>query len=126
MYQIERIDNTSFYVKAIGNFPPPVAEKFVEEFEEMITDIKEGLRVIVDITDAILLHINSIEIILNLLKRDNDKLHRSAFIISKNPPLIEEFKYLLGKAENPKRKVVTTLDEAMEWIGVSKIVIKRD
>lgn len=74
----------------------------------------------------ILLHVNSIEIILNLLQRDNDKLYRSEFIISRNPPLNEEFKYLLEKAESPKRKVVTTLDEAREWIGVSKIIIRRD
>jgi len=92
----------------------------------MTTDIKEGLRVIVDITDAILLHINSIEIVLNLLQKDNDKLHRSAFIISGNPPLNEEFKYFLDKADNPKRKVVSNLDEAKEWIGVSKFVIRRD
>ncbi|MGB5910563.1 MAG: hypothetical protein WBH31_05145 [Promethearchaeia archaeon] len=126
MYQIEKLDDKSFYIKAIGSFPPPVAERFVKEFKEKIIDIKEGLRVIVDITDAILLNINSIEIILNLLQRDNDKLYRSAFIISGNPPLNEEFKYLLEKAENPKRKVVSTLNEAKKWIGVSKIIIRRD
>lgn len=92
----------------------------------MNKDIKDGLRVIVDITDAIFLSINSIEIILNLLKRDNDKLYRSAFVISLNPPLGKEFKYLLEKAENPKRLVVTTLDEAKEWIGISEIIIRRD
>ena len=126
MYKIERIDTNSFYIKATGNFPPPVAERFVKEFEGIIKDIKEDLRVIVDITDAILLDINSIEIVLNLLKRDNYKLYRSAFVISKNPPLDEEFKYLIEKAENPKRKVVSTLDEAKEWVGISEIIIKRD
>jgi len=104
MYQIERLDDTTFYIKAIGTFPPSVAENFVKEFEDLTKDIKSNLKVIVDITDAILLKIKSIETILNLLKRDNEKLYRSAFVISNNPPLGKEFKFILEKAESPKEK----------------------
>ena len=125
MYQIKQIDNTSFYIKAIGTFPPPVAENFVKEFEDLTKNIDSNLKVIVDITDAILLKIESIEIILDLLKRDNRKLYRSAFIISENPPLDEEFKYILEKAQSPKRRIVSNLDEAKEWIGIEEIIFKK-
>ena len=84
------------------------------------------MSIILDITDAILLSINSIELILMLLKRNNEKLFRSAFIISENPPLSEEFRYIIEKAASPKRKIVSNLEEAKEWIGIQKIVIKKD
>lgn len=125
MYQIEKINDTCFYIKATGTFPPPVAERFIKEFEEITKDINENLSIIVDITDAILLSINSIELILELLKRDNERLFRSAFIIGKNPPLNEEFKYLLDHAKSPKRKIVANIEKAKEWIGIDKIVFKK-
>jgi len=125
MYQIEKINDTCFYIKATGTFPPPVAERFIKEFKELTKDINENLSIIVDITDAILLSINSIELILELLKRDNERLFRSAFIIGKNPPLKEEFKYLLDHAQSPKRKIVSNLEEAKEWIGIDKVVVKK-
>ncbi|MFW9938377.1 MAG: hypothetical protein ACFFD5_12070 [Candidatus Thorarchaeota archaeon] len=125
MYQIERIDDTSFYIKAIGTFPPPVAEKFVKEFEELTKNIESNLKVIVDITDAILLKIESIESILDLLIRDNEKLYRTAFVISNNPPLGKEFKFILEKAESPKRRIVSTLNEAKEWLGIEEIKIRK-
>ena len=125
MYQIEKINDTCFLIKATGTFPPPVAERFVKEFKELTNNINENLSVIVDITDAILLSIDSIELILELLKRDNERLFRSAFIIEKNPPLSEEFKYLLDHAKSPKRKIVSSLEEAKEWIGIDKIVVKK-
>jgi len=125
MYQIERLDDTTFYIKAIGTFPPSVAENFVKEFEDLTKDIKSNLKVIVDITDAILLKIKSIETILNLLKRDNEKLYRSAFVISNNPPLGKEFKFILEKAESPKRRIVSTLNEAKEWLGIKEIKIRK-
>lgn len=126
MYQIEKINDTSFYIKATGTFPPPVAERFKNEFEELTKDIIDNLSLIIDISDAILLSINSIELILMLLKRNNKKLFRSAFVISENPPLSEEFRYLLEKAASPKRKIVSNLKEAKKWIGIQDIVIKKD
>jgi len=125
MYQIEKIDDTTFYIKAIGTFPPSVAENFVKEFEVLTKGIINNLKIIVDITDAILLQIESIEIILNLLKKNNEKLYRSAFVISNNPPLGKEFKYILEKAESPKRKIVSTLGKAKEWIGIKEIEIRK-
>lgn len=125
MYQIEKLNETTFYIKATGTLPPPVAERFIKEFRELTKDIRNNLSIIVDITDAILLSINSIEIILKLLKKNNKKLFRSAFIIAKNPPLSEEFKYLLDRAKSPKRKIVSNLDEAKEWIGIEKVAVKQ-
>ncbi len=125
MYQIEKINDTSFYIKATGTFPPPVAERFIKEFEELTKDIHDKLSIIVDIKDAILLSIDSVDIILELLKNNNERLFRSAFIIAKNPPLSEEFKYLLDRAQSPKRKIVSDLEEAKEWIGIEKIVFKQ-
>jgi hypothetical protein len=125
MYQIEKISDTCFLIKATGTFPPPVAERFVKEFKEVTKDVDENLSIIVDITDAILLSIASIEIILELLKSDNERLFRSAFIIEKNPVLNEEFRYLLDHAQSPKRKIVSSLEEAKEWIGINKVVVKK-
>ena len=125
MYQIEKISDTCFLIKATGTFPPQVAERFVKEFKELTKDINENLSIIVDITDAILLSIDSIGIILELLKSDNERLFRSAFIIEKNPALIEEFRYLFDHAKSPKRKIVSSLEEAKEWIGINKVVVKK-
>ena len=125
MYQVEKIGDTCFLIKATGTFPPPVAEKFIKEFKELTKDVSENLSIIVDITDAILLSINSIDIILELLKSDNERLFRSAFIIEKNPALTEEFRYLLDHAQSPKRKIVSNLEEAKEWIGIDKVVVKK-
>jgi hypothetical protein len=126
MYQIEKINETCFYIKATGTFPPPVAEKFIEEFSELTKDLHDKLSIIVDITDAILLSINSVEIILEFLKKNNNRLFRSAFIISRNPPLSEEFKYIIEKAASPKRKIVSNLEEAKEWIGIKEVIVKKD
>ena len=125
MYQIEKLRENKFYIKAIGTFPPPISEKFVKEFEELTKDIKSGLCVIVDITDAILLKLDSIQIILDLLRRNNDKLHRSAFVITKNPPLSEEMRYLIEKASSPKRKIVSNLEDAKKWIEIEKVIIRK-
>jgi len=125
MFQIEKLNETSFYIKAIGTFPPTVAQNFVKEFEDLTREIKSNLRVIVDITDAIFLKFDSIEIILDLLKRDNEKLYKSAFVISKNPPLDEEFTYILKKAQSPKRKIVSNLDEAKKWIEIEDIIFRK-
>ena len=121
MYQIEKLNKTSFYIKATGTFPPPVAERFIKEFGELTKNVHEKMSVIVDISDAILLNIDSIEIILDLLRRN-----RSAFIISKNPPLDEEFQYLINRAQSPKRKIVSSLEEAKEWVGIEKVIFRKD
>ena len=126
MQQIEKIGDNSFCIKAIGTFPLPVAEKFVIEFEDLTKNIHENLNIIVDITEAILLRIESIEIILDLLKRNNEKLNKSAFIISKNPPLGVEFKYIIEHAQSSKRKIVSNLEDAKEWIGIGDIIFKKD
>ena len=125
MYQIEKLEENKFYIKADGTFPPPVSERFVKEFESLTKNVESGLCVIIDIEDAIFLTLDSIQIILDLLKRNNEKLHRSAFIISKNPPLSEEINYLLEKASSPKRKIVSNLEEAKKWVGIKKIIFKR-
>ena len=125
MYQIEKLQENKFYIKATGTFPPPVAEKFVKEFNELIKNEKDDLSVIIDITDAIFLNLDSFEIILDLLKRNNNNLYRSAFIVAYNPPLSEEIKYILEKAASHKRKIVPSLKEAKKWIGVEDIIIKK-
>jgi hypothetical protein len=125
MYQIEKISDTCFLIKATSTSPPPVAERFIKEFKELTKDVSENLSIIVDITDAILLSINSIDLILELLKSDNERLFRSAFIIEKNPVLTVEIKYLLDHAQSPKRKIVSSLEEAKEWIGIDKVMVKK-
>ena len=124
MYRIEKLIKSHFYIKAIGDFPPSMAKKFIAEFTELTHSIKKDLRVIVDISDAILLNINSIELILDLLKV-NQKLYKSAFLISFNPPLGEEFKYLFKKAQSEKRKIVHSLEDAKKWIEIENIDIKK-
>ena len=125
MYQIEKLEENKFYIKATGTFPPPVAKRFVKEFRELTENAKNDLCIIVDITDAILLKFDSIEILLELLKENNKKLYRSAFIIERNPPLSKEMKYILEKAASPKRKIVSNLEEAKEWIGIEELIIKK-
>jgi len=123
MYQLETIGKTNFFLKAIGHFPPPEAERFIREFEERTKSLSE-FSVIIDITDASHLDGRSINLILNLLKQNNPKLKKSAYVISNNPPLDAEFKYLIEKAKSPKRKIVNTLKEAKEWLGINEIIIE--
>ena len=125
MYRIEKIGENKFYIKALGTFPPSVARKFIEEFNNKIKEFKE-FSVIVDGLDFILLNLESFEIILDYLKSNNERLTRSAWIVSKNPLLDKEIQILLEKAESPKRKVVSDLEDAKEWIGVKEIVIEKD
>lgn len=126
MYQIEKLQENKFYIKATGTFPHPVAKRFVSEFNELTKNVKDDLSVIVDITDAILLKFESIEIILDLLKKNNNRLYRSAFIIAQNPPLSKELEYIMEKAASPKRKIVSSLEEAKKWIGLEELIIKKE
>lgn len=125
MFKIEKIGPDSLYIKAIGTFPPPVAKNFVSEFEKLTEKLK-SFSVIVDITDATFLKLSSIKTILNLLKKNNEKLAKSAFVIANNPPLNMEFRYLLEKAHSPKRKIVNNLEDAKNWLGINEIVIGKD
>ena len=125
MYRIEKIGENHFYIKAIGTFPPSVAKRFIKEFEEKLKDVRL-FSVIVDGLDVILLNLKSFEIILEFLRKNNEKLIRSTYIISKNPPLKKEVQILLDRAESPKRKIVKNLKDAKEWIGIKEIIIEKD
>lgn len=125
MYRIEKIGENQFYIKVLGTFPPSVAKRFIKEFNK-ITKKSKLFSVIVDGMDFILLNLESFGIILDFLKKNNDRLHKSAWIISRNPPLDTEIQILLDRAKSPKRKIVQNLDDAKEWIGVSEIIIESD
>ena len=125
MYKLEKIGKSHFYMKAIGTFPPSVANRFIKEFEEKTKDLKE-FSVIVDGLDFILLNLKSFELILDFLKKNNDKLVKSAYIIAKNPVLDKEACILLDKADSPKRKIVDNINDAKKWIGISEIIIEKD
>ena len=90
------------------------------------TKKSKKLFVIVDGMDFILLNLESFEIILDFLKGNNERLNKSAWIISQNPPLDKEIQILLEKAMSPKRKIVETLEEAKEWIGIKEIIIEKE
>ena len=125
LYRIEKIGEKHFYIKVLGTLPPSVAQKLVDELGEELENL-EAFSVIVDGGDFIFLKLDSFEIILDFLKKNNERLYRSAYIISKNPPLDKEIQYILDKAESPKRKIVNNLEDAKNWIGISDIIIQRD
>ncbi len=125
MYRIEKIGENQYYIKALGTFPPSVAKKFIKDFEEKLKDVSL-FSVIVDGLDVILLNLKSFEIILEFLRKNNEKLIKSAYIISKNLILKKEVQILLDRAESPKRKIVKNLEAAKEWIGVKEIIIEKD
>ena len=125
MYKIEKIGEFHFYLKVLGTFPPSVAERFIEDFNEKTNQL-EKFSVIIDGLDFIFLNLKSFEIILDFLKKNNERLVRSSYIVADNPVLNTEIQFLLDRAESPKRKLVKNLDDAKEWIGIEKIVIKKD
>lgn len=125
MYKIEKIGEFHFYIKVLGTFPPSVAERFIEDFNEKTNQL-EKFSVIVDGLDFILLNLKSFEIILDFLKKNNERLIRSAYIIAKNPVLNKEAQILFERAESPKRKIVKNLEEAKEWLGISAVIVERD
>ncbi len=125
MYQIEKIGAAHFYIKVIGTFPPSVANQFINDFNERIKNL-EKFSVIVDGLDFILLNLKSFEIILDFLKKNNERLVRSSYIVENNPVLDKEAQILLERADSPKRKLVTNFDDAKEWIGIKKIIIEKD
>lgn len=125
MYRIEKIGENQLYIKVLGTFPPSVAKRFIKEFDKK-TKKSKLFSVIIDGVDFILLNLESFKIILDFLKKNNERLYRSAWIISKNPPLDIEIQILLDRAKSPKRKIVQNLDDAKEWIGVTEIIIESD
>jgi len=125
MYRIEKIGEDKFFIKALGTFPPSVARRFIKDFNKK-TKRSKKLSVIVDGMDFILLNLESFEIILDFLKSNNERLIRSAWVISQNPPLDKEIQILLEKAKSPKRKIFETLEEAKEWIGIKEIIIEKN
>ncbi len=125
MFRIEKIGEFHFFIKALGTFPPSVAEKFIKEFGKKIENLDQ-VSVIVDGADFIILNLESFELILNFLKDNNEKLERSAWIVSKNPILDKEVQILLNRAASPKRKIVKTLEEAKKWIGIETITIEKN
>ncbi len=125
MFRIEKIGENEFYIKALGTMPPSVAERFISEFNEKTKKLS-SFSVIVDGLDFILLNLKSFEIILDFLKKNNDRLVRSAYIVADNPVLDKEAQILFERAESPKRNIVASLEEAKEWIGIEDIIIKRD
>lgn len=125
MYKIEKIGENYLYVKIIGTFPPSVANKFIKDFEEKTNELSK-LSVIIDGLDFILLNLKSFEIILEFLKRNNERLVKSAYVIAQNPVLDKEAQILLDRADSPKRKIVDNLDDAKKWIGISEIIIEKD
>ena len=125
MYKIEKIRENKLYVKIIGTFPPSVANKFIKDFEEKTKELSK-LSVIVDGLDFILLNLRSFEIVLEFLKRNNERLVKSAYVIAQNPVLDKEAQILLDRADSPKRKIVDNLDDAKKWIGISEIIIEKD
>ena len=125
MYQLEKIGDNSYYFKAIGIFPPSIAEAAFKEFKSEI-DGKDKFSIIIDLTDGILVSLKSINPIIEFFKSNEMKLVKSAVIIGVNPPLDAEMAYILEKVNSPKRKIVKSLDEAKEWVGIDEIIIKRN
>lgn len=124
MFRIEKIGSNHFYIKVLGTFPPSVTENFLKEFGKQIENF-DRISVIVDGADFILLNLKSFEDILNFLKKNNEKLEKSAWIITTNILLDKEIQILLKKAESPKRKIVRNLEEAKRWIGIETIMIEK-
>ena len=125
MYRIEKIGEDKFYIKALGTFPPSVARRFMKEFNKKTKKLEE-FSVIIDGLDFILLNLETFEIILDFLKSNNERLVKSAWLISQNPLLDKEIQILIEKAKSPKRKIVNNLEDAKEWIGAEKIIIQKE
>lgn len=125
MFRIEKVGENVLYVKALGMFPISIAHEFVKEFAEKISEM-DKFSVIVDGLDLLFMKLESLDIIIDLLKKDNDKLVRAAYVVDKNPALAAETLYGFEKADSDKRKIVKTLDEAKEWVGISDIIIQKD
>ena len=123
MYRIEKIGENVLYIKVLGTFPPSIAHEFVKDFSAAIHKM-DNFSVIVDGLDLLFMKTESLNIVIDLLKKDNKKLIKAAYVIDNNPPLAAETEYGLEMADSDKRKIVKSLDEAKEWVGISDIVIQ--
>ena len=125
LYQLEKIGDASFLFKAIGSFPPSIAEEAIEDFLKITKDMSM-FSAIIDLTDVRLISFNSIELVVEFFKKNEPKLVKSAVVISENPPLDTELEYILKQVNSTKRKIVSNLDEAKNWIGIDEIIIQKD
>jgi len=123
MYRIENVGNNIFYIKFTGHFTPANAQQYLEDFKDVSENTKK-FSLLIDLIDASMLGMESIDLILTMLQKESKKLHKSAYVISENPPLEVEFNYLFSKAPSPKRKLVSELEEAKKWLGLEDIVIQ--
>ncbi|TFG07423.1 MAG: hypothetical protein EU539_04945 [Promethearchaeota archaeon] len=123
MYKIEKIGDNAFYIKALGTFPPSIAKKFVKEFKTKTKHL-ERFSAIIDGLDFIILALKSFKTILKLLKKNNKKLIKSAYI-TKNPVLAKEFELLLERAESPNRIIVDNFEDAKNWLEIKEINIQK-
>jgi anti-anti-sigma regulatory factor len=123
MYKIEQISENQFYVKLMGDFFPDEAKDVSNDFLQKVKNSKK-INVIIDMLDLVLIRLSSLKILIELLNNTKKKLERSAYVISFNPPLSEELKYVLNKSKSPNRKVVHSLDEGKEWTGITEIKIR--
>ena len=124
MFRIEKIGESHFYIKVLGTFPPSVTTRFINEFNEYTKDC-EKFSVIVDGADFILLNLESFKVVLEFLRKNNDRLNKAAYVISKNPLLQKEVQILLNRAESSNRKIVYNLDDAKEWIELEEISVEK-
>ena len=125
MYQLEKIGEDAFFFKVIGSFPPSIAEEAIEDFLKITKTLGE-FSAIIDLSDARLVKLDSIEIVIEFFKNNEPKLVKSAIIISENPPLDSEFVYILDKVKSVKRRIVNNLEEAKKWLGIEDVIIQKD
>jgi hypothetical protein len=125
MYKIEKIGENTLYIKVLGTMPPSVAKKFVKDFKAKTKNLA-SFSSVVDGFDLILLNLKSFKIILKLLKKNNKKLIKSAYVIGKSPVLNKEAELLLEQAKSSKRKIVSTFEEAKNWVDIKDIIIQKE
>ncbi len=125
MYKIEKIGDNIFYIKFMGKLPKSKAENYIKDLRLAIKGLSH-FSILVDLLDATFLSGETFDFLLDLFKKDNKRLIKSAYVISENPPLDVEFQYLFDQAPSPKRKIVSDLDDAKKWLGISEISIQYD
>jgi len=125
MYQLEKIGENSFYFKAIGSLPPSIAEEAIENFLKLTKDMPK-FSAIIDLSDARLIKFDSFKIIIEFFRKNESKLIKTGIVISENPPLDTEFDYILKQVKSAKRKIVSTLEDAKNWIGIKEIIVQKE
>ena len=95
------------------------------DIDKLSDEDLERISTIVDGLDLIILNLKSFSKVLKFLQKTNPKLVKAAYVIGKSPVLNKEAEILLERAKSPKRKIVATLDEAKEWVGIEDIVFQK-